>query len=136
MIVRHIRTGNNKILIIILTTTMTARPLSLFYISTVIIQNRIRNTIFIYFTDIYDFFIFQQFQPVQQVFSAVCEVTTSSICVFDSISHKVLLHVHHFGQYHFINPASYIICPANPFHLISGFQFFSNVFLLHYLLHK
>ena len=115
MIVRHIRTGNNKILIIILTTTMTARPLSLFYISTVIIQNRIRNTIFIYFTDIYDFFIFQQFQPVQQVFSAVCEVTTSSICVFDSISHKALLHVHHFCQYHFINPASYIICPAkNP----------------------
>ena len=81
-------------------------------------------------------FIFQQFQPVQQVFSAVCEVTASSICVFNPVSHKPLLHIHHFGQYHFIYPASYIICPANPFHLISGFQFFCNVFLFHYLLHK
>ena len=60
-------------------------PPSLFQILAVVIHDRIGNSAFVYLTDIHNLFIFQKFQPVQQVFSAVGKVTAFSICIFNPV---------------------------------------------------
>ena len=51
-------------------------------------QDGIRHTAFIYFADVGDFLLLQQFQPFQQFSPTVCKVTVASIGVFDTVSHR------------------------------------------------
>lgn len=81
--VRHIRTGRRITFTMIFTILMTVHRPSLFQILAVVIHDRIGNSAFVYLADIHNLFIFQKFQPVQQVFSAVGKVTAFSVCIFN-----------------------------------------------------